>query len=49
MPSLYLIIPVVLLFTLLAFGIFYWAVKNKQYEDVERHGSDILFDDPPPK
>jgi len=48
MASLYLIIPIVLLFTGLAFAVFYWAVQSKQYEDVERHGSDILYDEEPP-
>lgn len=45
MPSLYLIIPVVIVFTLIALAVFYWAVTTKQYDDPERHASDVLFDD----
>lgn len=30
---------------LLAIGIFFWAVKSDQFEDLERQGYNILFDD----
>jgi nitrogen fixation-related uncharacterized protein len=29
--------------------VFFWAVKSNQFEDLERHGSSILFDDDLPK
>jgi nitrogen fixation-related uncharacterized protein len=33
----------------IAVGVFFWAVKSNQFEDLERHGSSILFDDDLPK
>jgi cbb3-type cytochrome oxidase maturation protein len=33
----------------IAIGVFFWAVKSNQFEDLERHGSSILFDDDLPK
>jgi nitrogen fixation-related uncharacterized protein len=29
--------------------VFFWAVKSNQFEDLERHGTSILFDDDLPK
>lgn len=45
MQSLYLLIPISLAFVAIAIGIFYWAVKSGQYDDLEREGERILFDD----
>tara|TARA_R110000751_G_scaffold91266_3_gene178999 strand:+ start:200714 stop:200872 length:159 start_codon:yes stop_codon:yes gene_type:complete len=33
----------------IAVAVFFWAVKSNQFEDLERHGSSILFDDDLPK
>ncbi|GAC19430.1 cytochrome oxidase maturation protein, cbb3-type [Paraglaciecola arctica BSs20135] len=33
----------------IAIAVFFWAVKSNQFEDLERHGSSILFDDDLPK
>jgi nitrogen fixation-related uncharacterized protein len=33
----------------IAIGVFFWAVKSNQFEDLERQGSSILFDDDLPK
>jgi cbb3-type cytochrome oxidase maturation protein len=42
---IYILIPIAILLVLLAIGIFFWAVKSDQFEDLERHGHSILFDD----
>ncbi|WP_369414606.1 cbb3-type cytochrome oxidase assembly protein CcoS [Photobacterium atrarenae] len=45
MASLYLLIPIAIIFVCIAVGIFLWAVKSEQFEDLERRGYDILFDE----
>ena len=45
MEILFVLIPVSILFVALAIGIFSWAVKSGQYDDVEGPAHSILFDD----
>ena len=45
MASLYLLIPVSLIFCALAIAIFFWAVNNGQYDDLDGEGERILFGD----
>ena len=45
MSIIYILIPIAILLVVLAIGIFFWAVKSNQFEDLERHGHSILFDD----
>ncbi|WP_318518590.1 cbb3-type cytochrome oxidase assembly protein CcoS [Photobacterium leiognathi] len=45
MESLYILIPIAIIFVCIAVGIFLWAVKSEQFDDLERRGYDILFDD----
>ena len=45
MSVLYLLIPLAMLFVVVAAGVFYWAVKTNQFEDLERQGMSILMDD----
>ncbi|PSU45170.1 cbb3-type cytochrome oxidase assembly protein CcoS [Photobacterium frigidiphilum] len=45
MASLYLLIPIAIIFVCIAVAIFLWAVKSDQFEDLERQGFDILFDE----
>lgn len=45
MDIIYILIPIAILLVVLAIGIFFWAVKSNQFDDLERHGSSILFDD----
>ncbi|CAM3180889.1 cbb3-type cytochrome oxidase assembly protein CcoS [Moritella viscosa] len=40
-----MLIPIAIIFVAIAVGIFFWAVKSDQFEDLEREGSNILFDD----
>jgi len=45
MSVLYILVPIALLFVVLAAVIFFWAVRHDQFEDLERQGSNILFDE----
>lgn len=45
MDSLYVLIPIALLFVVVAVAIFFWAVRSDQFEDLERQGMNILLDD----
>lgn len=45
MFSLYLLIPISLLFVVLAVSIFCWAVNEGQYDDLDSEGERILFDE----
>jgi len=45
MNSLYLLIPVALIFISIAIAIFFWAVNSGQYEDLSTESRRILFDE----
>jgi cbb3-type cytochrome oxidase maturation protein len=45
MDSLYFSIPIALVLLGLAVTVFLWAVKSGQYEDLDREGRRILFED----
>ena len=45
MSIIYVLIPIAMLFVLIAIGIFFWAVKSEQFDDLERQSVSILFDD----
>ncbi|GAC32822.1 cbb3-type cytochrome oxidase assembly protein CcoS [Paraglaciecola polaris] len=45
MSIIYILIPLAIIIVALAIGIFFWAVKSNQFDDLERHGYSILFDD----
>lgn len=45
MSVIYALIPVAILFVIIAVVIFFWAVKSNQFEDIERQGMSILLDD----
>lgn len=49
MASLYILIPIAIVFVCIAIAIFLWAVKSEQFEDLERQGYDILFDENEPE
>ncbi len=49
MASIYWLIPLTLVILALAITIFFWAVKDGQYDDLDAEGSKILFDDDQPK
>ncbi len=45
MASLYLLIPLSLLFVAGGVALFVWAVNSGQYEDVDREAERILYDE----
>lgn len=45
MESIYFLIPLALVLFGLFVWLFFWAVKNNQFEDLDREGSRILFDE----
>jgi cbb3-type cytochrome oxidase maturation protein len=47
MESFYLLIPIVVVFAIVAVVIYIWAVNSGQYDDLEREGQQVLFDEEP--
>lgn len=45
MESIYILIPIAIVLVCVAVAIFLWAVKSEQFEDLERQGHNILFDE----
>jgi len=45
MVSLYVLIPVAILFAGVAIALYIWSVNNRQFDDLDNEGSRILFDD----
>jgi len=45
MASLYLLIPVSLIFCALAVWLYFWAVNSGQYDDLEGEADRILFEE----
>ncbi len=48
MESLYLLIPLSVVFIVGAVALFFWAVNSGQYDDLESEGERILFDEEKP-
>lgn len=47
MDSIFILIPIALIFTGLAIKAFFWAVDTKQFDDLDSASKSILFDDEP--
>ncbi|GAB54992.1 cytochrome oxidase maturation protein, cbb3-type [Glaciecola punicea ACAM 611] len=45
MSIIYVLIPLAIIIVAIAIAIFFWAVKSNQFDDLERQGYSILFDD----
>lgn len=45
MEIIFLLIFISLAFIALLAGALYWAIKSGQFDDMERHGHEILMDD----
>jgi len=45
MSIIYILIPIAILLTSLGIYLFFWAVKSEQFDDLEKQGMSILFDD----
>ncbi|MCB1688369.1 MAG: cbb3-type cytochrome oxidase assembly protein CcoS [Halioglobus sp.] len=49
MESLYLLIPIALLFCVIAIKLLLWAISSGQYEDLDKEAWRILADEEPAK
>jgi len=45
MDSLYILIPIAIIFVAIAAKVFFWAIDNHQFDDLDTEGQRILFDD----
>lgn len=45
MSIIYVLIPLAVIIVALAIAVFFWAVRSNQFDDLERQGYSILFDD----
>ncbi|MDP7591972.1 MAG: cbb3-type cytochrome oxidase assembly protein CcoS [Litorilituus sp.] len=45
MSIIYILIPIAVLLTVIGIYLFFWAVKTEQFDDLEKQGMSILFDD----
>lgn len=48
MDILYLLVPLSVVLVLLILGLFAWALHSGQFDNVEREGERILWDEAPP-
>jgi len=47
--SLYLLIPIALIFCAIAIKLLLWAIDSGQYDDLDKEAWKILADDDPPR
>ncbi|WP_412972986.1 cbb3-type cytochrome oxidase assembly protein CcoS [Glaciecola sp. MF2-115] len=45
MSIIYVLIPLAIILVGIAVIVFFWAVRSNQFEDLDRQGFSILFDD----
>jgi len=45
MSIIYILIPIAILLTALGIYLFFWAVKTEQFDDLEKEGMSILFNE----
>ncbi len=45
MSIIYILIPIAIMLTALGIYLFFWAVKTEQFDDLEKEGMSILFDE----
>ncbi len=45
MSVIYVLIPIAILFVIIGITVFFWAVRSKQFDDLDKEGFSILFDD----
>ncbi len=48
MNIIFVLIPIAILFVIIAGVVFFWAIRSEQFEDLDRQGSNILFDEEQP-
>lgn len=45
MSIIYILIPIAILLTAIGIYLFFWAVKTEQFDDLEKQGMSILFNE----
>ncbi len=45
MSIIYVLIPLAIIIIMIAIAVFFWAVKSDQFNDLDRQGYSILFDE----
>lgn len=45
MSIIYVLIPIAILFVAIGILIFFWAVRSQQFDDLDKEGFSILFDE----
>ena len=45
MTILYLLVPIGIVFLILAIAFFFWAIKNGQYDDMESQALKVVIED----
>ncbi len=45
MSIIYILIPIAVLLTAIGIYLFFWAVKTEQFDDLEKQGLSILFEE----
>jgi cbb3-type cytochrome oxidase maturation protein len=45
MSIIYVLIPIAVLFVIIGLAIFFWAVRSKQFDDLDKEAFSILFDE----
>ena len=48
MNIIFVLIPIAILSVIIAGVVFFWAIRSEQFEDLDRQGSNILFDEEQP-
>lgn len=49
MNIIFILVPIALVFVTLGVALFFWAVKSDQFDDLDRQGYSILFDEDKPR
>ncbi|GHE83877.1 cbb3-type cytochrome oxidase assembly protein CcoS [Thalassotalea profundi] len=49
MSIIYVLIPIAIILIAISIYLFFWAVKTDQFDDLEKQGLSILFDDDKPE
>lgn len=47
MSIIYVLIPIAIIFVIIAICLFFWAVRSDQFDDLDKQSVSILFDDEP--
>lgn len=45
MSIIYVLIPIAVLFVAIGIAVFFWAVRSQQFDDLDKEGFSILFDE----